>query len=142
MQISARNNWPAVVEHVEKGPVSAEILLRLDTGDPAVAIITTGSANGLRLQQGARVRALVKASNVVILAGDGSGVGTSARNRLPGEVAAVDHGTVQSIVTLKTAVGTEIAASITKASAEGLKLTAGSPAAALIKASDVLLMVE
>ena len=142
MQISARNDWPAIVDEVDKGPVSAEIRLRLETGDAAVATITTGSANRLGLTSGARVRALVKASSVVVLAGDGADVGTSARNCLSGHVTEVEHGTVQSVVTLRTGNGTEVTASITKASAEKLGLAKGKPAAALIKASDVLLLTE
>lgn len=142
MQISARNNWPAIVDDVDKGPVSAEVRLRLESGDAAVATITTASANSLGLAPGTRVRALVKASNVVMLAGDGADVGTSARNRLAGQVTGVKHGTVHSIIALRTANGTEITASITRASAEKLGLADGKPATALVKASDVLLLTE
>ncbi|MDR5904929.1 TOBE domain-containing protein [Franzmannia qiaohouensis] len=142
MQISARNNWPAIVDNIDKGPVSTEIQLRLDSGDAAVATITTASANSLSLVPGVRVRVLVKASSVMVLAGDGADVGISARNCLSGQVTQVEHGAVQSIVALRTTNGTEITASITKASAEKLGLVAGKPAAALVKASDVLILSE
>ncbi|MDN3519524.1 TOBE domain-containing protein [Aquisalimonas lutea] len=142
MQISARNNWPAIVDDVDKGPVSTEVRMRLETGDAAVASITTASANALGLTQGARVRAVVKASSVLVLAGDGSGVSTSARNRLAGQITDVEHGAVHSVIGLRTASGTEVTASITRASAERLGLAAGVSAAALIKASDVLVMTE
>lgn len=142
MKISARNNWPATVDNVDKGPVSTEVQLKLESGDVAVATITTASANDLALTPGLRVRALVKASNVMILAGDGANIGISTRNRLSGQVTEVNHGTVQTIVALRTTNGTEITASITKASVEKLALAAGKPAAALVKASDVLILTE
>ena len=142
MKISARNNWPATVDHVEKGPVSTEVQLRLESGDVAVATITTASANDLALAPGSQVRALVKASNVMVLAGDGTDIGISTRNRLSGQVTEVTHGTVHSMVALRTLNGTEITASITKASVEKLELAAGKAATALVKASDVLILTE
>ena len=142
MKISARNNWPATVDHVEKGPVSTEVQLRLESGDVAVATITTASANDLALAPGSQVRALVKASNVMVLAGDGADIGISTRNRLSGQVNDVTHGTVHSMVALRTSNGTEITASITKASVENLDLAAGKAATALVKASDVLILTE
>jgi molybdate transport system regulatory protein len=142
MAISARNVWPATVDGLDKGPVSTEVRLRLDSGDEAVSMITTNSAERLGLADGSRVRVLVKASNVLLLTGDDARAGTSARNRLPGEVSAIEDGAVHAIVHLRSDNGTEITSSITRGSVERLGMKAGAAATALVKASDVLLLEE
>lgn len=142
MQISARNNWTARVEAVDKGPVTTEVGLRLDSGEPMVSTITTGSAEALGLSIGSEVRVLVKASNVLVLAGSVDNIAASARNRFDGTIIDLEHGVVTTIVRLRSVAGTEVTASITKVSAERLGLNRGMATTALIKASDVLLMIE
>jgi len=66
----------------------------------------------------------------------------SARNILKGKVKKVEHGAVNTEVTLELGSGTEITAVITKASAERLGLKAGGSAYAVIKASDVMVAVD
>jgi molybdopterin-binding protein len=66
----------------------------------------------------------------------------SARNVLKGKVKRVEHGAVNSEVTLGLSGGTEITSVITKASAERLGLKAGGSAYAVIKASDVMVAVD
>jgi molybdopterin-binding protein len=63
----------------------------------------------------------------------------SARNVLKGKVKKVEHGAVNSEVTLELAGGAQIVSIITKSSAERLGLKAGRDAYAVVKASDVLI---
>lgn len=67
------------------------------------------------------------------------GMKTSARNGLPGVVARVIEGAVNSEVVIEIAGGAEIVAIVTKESAEALELRPGRQAMALIKASFVIL---
>ena len=63
----------------------------------------------------------------------------SARNVLKGKVKKVEHGVVNSEVTLQLPGGTEIVSIITKASAQNLALKEGKDVYAIIKASNVIL---
>ncbi len=66
----------------------------------------------------------------------------SARNILKGKVKAVTHGAVESEIVLELSPGVEIVATITKASAEAMKLKEGKAAYAVIKASNVIVGVD
>jgi len=66
----------------------------------------------------------------------------SARNQLKGTVKSVNHGAVNSEVVIEVAPGVEVVSIVTKASAEGLGLKAGSQAYAVIKASNVMIAAE
>ena len=66
----------------------------------------------------------------------------SARNMLKGKVKSITHGAVNSEVVMELPGGAELVAVITKQSAEHLKLTAGSEAYAVIKASSVMIAVD
>ena len=60
---------------------------------------------------------------------------------LAGEVARLEHGTVNSEVEIKLSGGTAVVASITKASVMALDLKHGDKVSAIIKASNVLVGV-
>lgn len=66
MQISARNQLDAKITNIKKGPVSTEITLDVG-GQTMVSVITTGSADSLNLNVDDTVKALVKASSVMIM---------------------------------------------------------------------------
>jgi molybdopterin-binding protein len=66
----------------------------------------------------------------------------SARNVLKGKVKQVEHGAVNSEVTIELPGGLEIVSVITKHSAESLNLTVGSEVYAVIKASNVMVMTD
>ena len=66
----------------------------------------------------------------------------SARNVLKGKVKQVEHGAVNSEVTIELPGGLEIVSVITKHSAESLNLTVGSEVYAVIKASNVMVMID
>ncbi|MBU6392224.1 MAG: TOBE domain-containing protein [Planctomycetota bacterium] len=66
----------------------------------------------------------------------------SARNILKGKVKQVKHGMVDTEVDIELPGGIEIVSVITKYSAENLKLKEGKDVYAVIKASNVMIMVE
>jgi molybdopterin-binding protein len=63
--LSARNQLPGVVKSVKLGNVMAEVLIDVG-GFEIVAAITRGSAESLKLQPGDHVKAVVKATEVLI----------------------------------------------------------------------------
>lgn len=66
----------------------------------------------------------------------------SARNILKGKVKEVKHGMVDTEVDIELPGGAEIVSVITKHSAETLKLAKGKDVYAVIKASNVMVMVD
>lgn len=64
---------------------------------------------------------------------------TSARNMLKGRVVKVDHGAVNSEVTIELPGGQQVVSIITKYSAESLGLAQGKEVYAVIKASNVMI---
>jgi molybdopterin-binding protein len=66
----------------------------------------------------------------------------SARNILKGRIVDVKKGATTSHVELDIGGGTILTASITNEAVDGLKLVPGKEAAAIIKASDVMVGVE
>ncbi|HZK99965.1 MAG TPA: TOBE domain-containing protein [Caulobacteraceae bacterium] len=123
------------------GAVSAEVTLEISPGVEIVAAISRASVEALGLAVGSDALALIKASFVILAAGDAP-LRTSARNCLRGKVVAIEHGAVNTEVILKLADGKTLAATITRQSAETLDLTMDAAMAALVKASHVILAVE
>lgn len=66
MKISARNHVPGTVKTIKKGPVNTEVTLSLAGGSEIVSVITTYSVENLGLKEGAKVFAIMKASEVMI----------------------------------------------------------------------------
>ena len=66
MKISARNNIPGTVTNVKLGPVSAEVTINVAPGIDIVSVISTGSAQALKLAAGAKAFAVIKASSVMV----------------------------------------------------------------------------
>lgn len=138
MQTSTRNTFRCTVTRVTQGAVNAEVELTLTDGHRLTSVITERSAGEMGLQEGAQVFALIKATFVMLSAGDDPGR-ISACNRLTGKVSAREDGPVNSEITLDLGDGKTITAMITRNSAEGLGLDIGAPATALFKASHVIL---
>ena len=142
MRISARNILAGEVSEVVKGAVNAEVRIALKGGTSTVtAIITNSSVESLGLAQGKAAYAVIKASEVMI----GKGLETarlSARNILPGTVARMQDGAVNSEVVIALSGGAEVVASITRESLASLGLAAGDQVSAVIKASNVLVGVD
>jgi molybdopterin-binding protein len=66
MKLSARNVLPGTVKRVTPGAVDRKVVVELAPGLEVVSIITKVSAESLGLRPGAKVYAIVKASNVMI----------------------------------------------------------------------------
>jgi len=63
--LSARNQLPAVVKSVKLGNVMAEVVMDV-AGFEVVAAVTRGSAEALKLQAGDHVKAVIKATEVLV----------------------------------------------------------------------------
>ena len=66
MKVSARNLLPGTVKAVHLGQVNAEIVIDAG-GVEIVSIITKESAEHLGLKAGSKVKAMVKASSVMVV---------------------------------------------------------------------------
>lgn len=65
-RISARNVLSGEVASVLDGAVNSEVEVRLEAGTSVVASITKASVEALGLHPGAKVSAIIKASNVLV----------------------------------------------------------------------------
>jgi molybdate transport system regulatory protein len=137
MKTSARNALAGTVVRVLPGPVNSEVGLNIAEG----VEITAGSVEHLGLAPGSAAIALIKSSFVILARGDAT-LRTSARNTLAGTVIAREDGPVGSEITLELQVGKTLTATLTRESADALDLTIGTPAFALVKASNVILAVD
>ena len=140
IKTSARNMFEGKVRKVTLGAVNAEVSLDIG-GQELTAVITNESAKNLGLVEGKAAFALIKASWVIITAGE-SGLKVSARNNLKGTVKKITTGAVNSEVSLDLGGGRELTAIITNTSCRNLALKEGGQAGALIKASHIILAVE
>ncbi len=63
--LSARNQWKGTVKSVQIGAVMAEVVVDVD-GVEVVAAITRGSVEAMNIKPGDEVRAVIKATAVMI----------------------------------------------------------------------------
>ena len=66
MKVSARNLIPGTVKKVTIGLVNAEVVIEA-AGVEIVSVITKESAEAMGLKAGAKVKAMVKASSVMLV---------------------------------------------------------------------------
>ena len=141
MKISARNVFEGTISNITPGSVNTEVEITLGGSDKLIAIVTNGSVNNLGLATGKTVSALVKASSVLVLAGDET-VKLSARNVLTGKVSKVTSGQVNAEVAITLSSGANVYANITLEAVEELGIKQGITASAVFKASSVILGVS
>lgn len=141
MKISARNVFDGRVEAVKTGAINAEVDVLLPDGTRIVSTVTNDSVAELGLVAGKTVKALVKASSVLVLT-DGESVRLSARNRLEGTVSAITEGQISTEVAVTLASGLTVYATITRDGAIALGLKTGMAAAAIFKAPSVIIGVS
>lgn len=139
MQTSARNQFAGRITRLTRGQVNDEVELALSGGETLAATVTHGSSESLGLVEGGDVMALIKASAIIIAVDDGAPLRLSARNRLHGQVTAVQVGAVDCEVMIDLRGGNTVVAVITRTSVDALGLTEGSRIVALFKASAVIL---
>lgn len=140
MKTSARNQFLGTVRDIQRGAVNDEVTLEVAGGQMVVAVITHGSTEDMGLAPGHQAFALVKASSIIVAAGDAD-VKLSARNRMRGKVARIQGGAVNTEVVIDLSGGGSIAAIITNQSCNDLALEEGASATAIFKASSVILGV-
>ncbi len=68
LRFSARNQLNAKVKSVKLGTVMAEVTIELADGQEIVSAITRTSAESLNLKEGDSVLAVIKSTDVMILA--------------------------------------------------------------------------
>lgn len=66
LNTSASNDLAGVVLDVSDGVVSSEVAIEVTNGVKIVAVITKESSKNLRLKKGSKVRALIKATNIIV----------------------------------------------------------------------------
>lgn len=140
MKTSARNQFLGRIGQIVRGSVNDEVSLQVAGGHSIVAIVTHESRETLGLRPGMDAYALVKSSSIIIVTG-ADGARYSARNCLAGTVSHVLPGAVNSEVRIELPGGTAVAAIITNESRTALGLEPGVAAAALFKASSVIIGV-
>jgi molybdate transport system regulatory protein len=141
MKTSARNQFLGKVTQVQRGAVNDEVTLEIAGGQNIVAVVTHESTEDLGLRPGVQAYAMIKASSIVVMVDEG-GAKFSARNRLAGTVVRVQPGAVNSEVVIDLDGGGTIAAIITNASCEALRLAPRERATGMFKASSVILGVS
>ncbi|TDV19340.1 TOBE domain-containing protein [Paraburkholderia caballeronis] len=142
LRTSARNQLYGTVMSVVRGAVNDEVSIALPGGHTIVAVVTCESTETLGLAPGSAALALVKASSVVLVAGDGVPMRLSARNQLQGVVGVIRRGAVNAEVAVELPGGAVIVGVVTDGSVDALGLAVGQPATAVFKASSVILGVS
>lgn len=66
LKLSARNQLKGAVSAVTEGAVNCEVEVTLEGGEKVVSIITMASAKRLALASGKEVRAIIKASDIMV----------------------------------------------------------------------------
>ena len=66
LRLSARNQLKGVVDAVKDGMVNCEVDLTLAGGEKITSVITMSSAKRLGLAAGKEVRAVIKASDIMV----------------------------------------------------------------------------
>ncbi len=140
MKTSARNQFLGTVTSIKLGAVNAEVVMDIGGGQKLAAVITNESVNHLGLKVGTDAYALIKAPWVIVTTSDG--FKTSARNELHGTVVRCQQGAVNGEVIIELAGGKTVVAIVTNESIKSLGLKEGVKAAALIKASHIILAVN
>ena len=140
LKTSASNRFVGTVSALRAGAVNDEVELSLPGGARIVAVVTHESARELDLRVGMTAFALLNATSVILAAGL-EGAKVSARNQLPGVVAAVRPGAVNAEVVLELDGGGQITASVAQASLDEQTFARGARASAIFKASSVILAV-
>jgi molybdopterin-binding protein len=66
MELSARNQLSGRVSRIQKDGLMAEVTIDLGNSQSVVSVITSGSVNRLGLREGDQVRAVIKATEVLV----------------------------------------------------------------------------
>jgi len=67
MKVSARNLIPGKIKELTVGPINAEVVIEVSPGIEVVSVITRHSVENMGLKIGTQVKAMIKASNVMVV---------------------------------------------------------------------------
>ncbi|EHJ46627.1 molybdenum-pterin binding protein [Solidesulfovibrio carbinoliphilus subsp. oakridgensis] len=67
MKVSARNLIPGKIKTLTHGAVNSEVVIEVAPGVEVTSIITKHSAEAMGLKEGGSVKAMVKASSVMLV---------------------------------------------------------------------------
>jgi len=67
MKVSARNLVPGKIKSITNGLVSTEVVVEAAPGVEIVSVITKHSAEAMGLKEGVAVKAMIKASSVMLV---------------------------------------------------------------------------
>jgi molybdate transport system regulatory protein len=70
MKVSARNQLAGTVVSLKEGIVTAEVVIRLGGGEEIISVITLESVRNLDLKAGKAVRAIIKATEIMVATND------------------------------------------------------------------------
>jgi len=141
MKTSARNQYGGTITAIEAGPVTTQVVIALKSGQEIVSTLTSTAAKRMKLKKGMEALALIKASDVVLVA-DFAGWKLSARNQLDGTVSRIEKGAVSSLVVITLPGGATVTSTVTNEGVESLGLAVGAPATAVFKAYSVMVAVQ
>ncbi|MCL1981317.1 MAG: TOBE domain-containing protein [Proteobacteria bacterium] len=138
---SARNSFFGKIIAIERGDVQARItLINLD-GHQVTSIITIESLNRLGLRLGQLITAEVKAPWIMLQRGRTLS-GCSADNRLQGEIARINRGTVNSECVVRLDTHTELCALISTNESENAGFAVGEQVWAIFNGFAVILHAD
>lgn len=141
MQISARNVLKGTISAINEGAVNG--VVSIDLGEQVVkADITMDAIKSMGLETGQIACAVIKASSVMLAAGEARIENLSARNQIPGTIVDVTPGAVNGHVAIETTSGARIKGSITNEAINQLDLKVGDKALAVIKSTDVMVAID
>ncbi|MFW5489582.1 MAG: TOBE domain-containing protein [Desulfovibrio sp.] len=67
MEVSARNLIPGTIKKIVIGMVNAEVVIEAAPGVEIVSVITKDSVERMGLKEGSKVKAMVKATSVMVV---------------------------------------------------------------------------
>ena len=137
---SVRNTFHGVISSIRLGAVNAEVQLKISNTATLTTIVTNHSVRSMPLKVGQSALAMINANAPILMREDEAGR-SSARNQIPGVVASVEEGAVNSEVELDIGDGKTLVAIVTDDSVRDLRLKPGVRCFALVKAPQVILGV-
>lgn len=140
MKTSARNQYAGIIVSILQGPVNDEVTLMVNENLMLVSSITHDSARELKLDIGAKVFALVKASSIELRLPESTHV-PMQRNVFGVTVHSVKPGPSRTEVIMMLDDGLELACTIQNEEVSKIALTLQQPLLAVIDPSNVIIGV-
>lgn len=141
MKTSSRNAYPGKITAVIPGPLNDEVEVTLESGEKIYSQLSHASLQNLSLAEGKEAVALIKATEIMLVADDNEYV-FSCRNQYTGKVVKLVRGFVNGEVLIQTPSGMEINATVTLEGVNRLRLERGCTVVAMFKAPNVLVAVK